>query len=676
MSSAGRQCTRCQHKSLDCSLGIGEGGNTSSLIFDHIAASVAEQTSPTVIERTEQEASPSIALEDSPSDDAQTHPGSAAEHLSHLLSRVREAMYGGAVSTQQESSRSANQDRGTYHGQFREILKQFPPKSVADFLSSCCYELATDSFFYFDQQDFQRKIDEVYLDESSQLRENGVFLCLVLMAFALGSQFANLKSKASAAWNTGNSSSPGRYFYSLASRLLPMATFECSIQAMQTCLVTAVYLLPEHVYDKGYLYLSHALRIAISLDMHRRKAKDPNPAWDSEISHRLWWSVFSLERTVGIKLGRPASIATSEVLTPVPRALPSLDEVQYFDNVSHQVANAKLVLIMDTIVKNLAPDTTTTSESLQKTEQRQQDLVDWKASLSPHLRLDSLRPSGKGYRTVVHLHLNFHFASILVCRSALLSLLRRDLKVMFGKPDHQSMFDSDRLERLAENCVNAARSIIGLFEMLHQTENLGMFSFTDFQGCSIATVILLLESMRRGNRANSLSTDTGFSCLRYMATENQHAKLGIQYVEELRAIANQVIEKCMQRSSDDLEDPIDSRGIDAYQTWIQTVLDGSLTLETNQQDGLTADLNTATGAAHNYEFSSGVAESSSHSRSLSNGLGQATAADGSGSFSLPPGFQFTAPSTILTDDPSDTFLFGLTGLDALDFLVSDDLLHE
>jgi transcription elongation factor Elf1 len=212
--------------------------------------------------------------------------------------------------------------------------------------------------------------------------------------------------------------------------------------------------------------------------------------------------------------------------------------------------------------------------------------------------------------------------------------------------------------------------------MLHQTENLGMFSFTDFQGCSIATVILLLEFMRRGNIANSLSIDTGFSCLRYMATENQHAKLVIQYVEELRAIANQVIEKCMQRSSDDQNNRIDSRGIDAYQTWIQTVLDGSSTPETSQENVLEAEANPATGIAQNDGFDLGVAENSFQSRFLSNGLGQVNAAGKSDISSLSPAFQFAAASTILPDDPSDTFLFGLTGLYALDFLVSDNLLHE
>jgi hypothetical protein len=639
--------------------------------------SIAGQISPAIDQRNEQEESPFSTPQEAQSDEVQRHPDSAAVHLSHLLSRVREAMYGGAVSSRQEAPYIANQDDHTDQGQFREILRRFPPKPVADFLSSCCYELATDSFFYFDQQDFQLKLDEVYQDETSRLRKDGVFLCLVLMVFALGSQFADLRHRASSAYNPGISRCPGRYFYDVASRLLPMATFDCSIQAMQACLVTAVYLLPEHVYDRAYLYLSHALRIAISLHMHRQKTDNRSSCRDSEINHRLWWSVFSLDRTVSIKLGRPASIATSEIRTPLPKALSPMDDVQFFDNVSHQIANAKLVLIMDTIVNYATPNTITTSENLQRIEQQQLDLVTWKTGLNSNLKLSNLRPFRKRYRAVVHLHLNLHFASILLCRSALLYLLRRDLKNLFGKSaehDADGVVDYDRLERLAENCVDAAKSIIGLFGTLQQTESLGMFSFTDFQGCSIATVILLLESMRRGNMTNSLSVDTGFSCLRYMATENQHAKAGIQYVKELRGIAYQVVEKRMQPSSIDQDDRIDSLGIDAYQNWVQTVIDGSLTPVTNQADALAAEPNTAISVAQNYAGSLAHPESSSHSRRLSHELGQLPASCETEICTLPPAFQFAAPVTTLPDDVNDTFLFGLTGLDALGFLVADGLL--
>lgn len=103
----------------------------------------------------------------------------AADHLSHLLSRVREAMYGGAGVIRQEVPHNIGQDRNTKQSQYRGIIRLFPPKPVADFLSSCCYELATDSFFYFDQQAFQSKLDELYHDEGSHLRNDGLFLCLI-----------------------------------------------------------------------------------------------------------------------------------------------------------------------------------------------------------------------------------------------------------------------------------------------------------------------------------------------------------------------------------------------------------------------------------------------------------------------------------------------------------------
>lgn len=137
---------------------------------------------------------------------------------------------------------------------------------------------------------------------------------------------------------------------------------------MQVCLVTAVYLLPEHVYNRAYLYLSHALRIAISLDCHRQRLECGTSYHESEIKHRLWWSVFSLDRTVSIKLGRSASIASIEINTPLPEPFTPMDNVQYFDNVAHQVANAKLVLLMDSIVKDTASGTTATNEGLQRIE--------------------------------------------------------------------------------------------------------------------------------------------------------------------------------------------------------------------------------------------------------------------------------------------------------------------
>lgn len=593
----------------------------------------------------------------------------AADHLSHLLSRVREAMYGGAGVSRQEVPHNVGQDRNTNQSQYRGIIRLFPPKPVADFLSSCCYELATDSFFYFDQQAFQSKLDELFQNEGSHLRNDGIFLCLVLMVFALGSQFAHLRTRESPAYTSGTPRCPGSYFYSLAVSLLPMATFECSIQAMQVCLVTAVYLLPEHVYNRAYLYLSHALRIAISLDFHRQRLECGTSYHESEIKHRLWWSVFSLDRTVSIKLGRPASIASIEIHTPLPEPFTPMDNVQYFDNVAHQVANAKLVLLMDSIVKDTASGTTATNEGLQRIEQLQRSLIAWKARLTPELKLSRLDAHCRGYRTVVHLHLNFHFASILLCRSALLFLLRLHLHKLFGKSKEQEIPYRDRLERLADDCVDAGKSIIGLFEMLQQTDSLGMFSFTDFQGCSTATVVLLLESMRRGIETNSAFIDTGFSCLRYMATENQHAKTGIRYVEELRAAADEVIEKSAQLPIGKRDKSIGDYGMTAYQEWIQAVVDRHSAQTTDYESATMVEPSTIAEPTQNSALRSPNPESDFSTKGLQE---PSKTVDESGQLTLQSASEFAVPTMALLEDPSDTFLFGLTGLDALDFLILDD----
>ncbi|KAG9956740.1 hypothetical protein KCU61_g9605, partial [Aureobasidium melanogenum] len=386
----------------------------------------------------------------------------ATDHLSQLLSRLKAAIFAGPVSP---SSRTGNLvvdiDVGPYEWH-HDIVEKFPPQSVAEFLTSCCYELATDSFFYFDQKDFSAKLCNFYQAEHCYLRNDRVFICLSLMVFALGSQFAHLKAEA-ATRTPGKMNQPGSYFYRLANRIIPNVAFCCSVDAVQVCLVTAVYLLPEHAYDKAYLYLSHAVRISIALDLYRQKEAPNSTSKGSEVCHRLWWSVYSLDRTISIKLGRAKSVASDIIRTPLPSPLPTLDSEQSFNNVSHQIANAKLVLIMDVIADNVGQDTPNASKD------------------SPQLELQGILPRSEGYRAVLHLHLNYHFAWILTCRSALIKLLRRRLRQFFNEPDEQQDGCMLPLERYAGQCVEAAKAMIDLFETLQRLRYLGMFSYTDFQ---------------------------------------------------------------------------------------------------------------------------------------------------------------------------------------------------
>lgn len=143
-----------------------------------------------------------------------------------------------------------------------------------------------------------------------------------------------------------------------------------------------------------------------------------------------------------------------------------------------------------------------------------------------------------------------------------------------------------------------------------------MFSFTDFQGCSTATVVLLLESMQRGIETNSAFIDTGFSCLRYMATENQRAKTGIRYVEELRTAADEVIEKSAQLPIGNRNKSIGDYGMTAYQEWIQAVVDGHSAQTTDYESATMVESSTIAEPTQNRALRSPSPESDFSTKGL------------------------------------------------------------
>lgn len=580
----------------------------------------------------------------------------ATDHLSQLLSRIKDAVFAGLSSPSPGTDPVDSNVDLVSSGSHHDIVKKFPPQPVAEFLTSCCYELATDSFFYFDQQDFSVKLHNFYRAENCSLRNDSVFICLSLMVFALGSQFAHLKSDDSTS-TPGTVNQPGSYFYRLANHITPTVAFCCSIDAVQACLVTAVYLLPEHAYDKAYLYLSHAVRISIALDLHRQKESPHSTPKGCEVRRRLWWSVFSLDRTISIKLGRPKSIASDIIRTPLPTPLLSLDSELSFNNVSHQIANAKLVLMMDVIADNVSQGIPNTSKECDMLDGFSRRLISWKLSLAPQLELQSIVPRSEGYRAVLHLHLNYHFAWILTCRSALIKLLRRRLRVFFNEPDEQQYGCILPLERYAGQCVEAAKAIIDLFETLQRLRYLGIFSYTDFQGCSTATVVLILDCMYQGRTPNSHFVQTGLSCLEFMAIGNQQAKTGLRFVKELQCIAEDVSEKYRLTVINQSDQVGVTSGVEAYEHWVKNI----------GTDGLTAP------AGISESTSATVADSGDASRDMPVGS-PSNGVDDELTNELYAGMNQSASTETIPYD--DVYLFGLTGLDALDYLNVDALSHS
>ncbi|KAJ4370248.1 hypothetical protein N0V86_008985 [Didymella sp. IMI 355093] len=101
----------------------------------------------------------------------------------------------------------------------------------------------------------------------------------------------------------------------------------------------------------------------------------------------------------------------------------------------------------------------------------------------------------------------------------------------------------ERCDHLAEACIKAAKKILRLYEDVRRTGNLTRFSFTDFQGCSVATSLVLLAGILERDSDYERHVNFGLDSLRKMAEGNATAKAGLKFVEALQSVAEEALQK-------------------------------------------------------------------------------------------------------------------------------------
>jgi hypothetical protein len=149
---------------------------------------------------------------------------------------------------------------------------------------------------------------------------------------------------------------------------------------------------------------------------------------------------------------------------------------------------------------------------------------------------------------VFHLYLNYYYAFIAMGKVSVVTVVRAHLRHHFGTEMQAPQID-DTVEALSKSCIKAAKKMLQLFEDIKRTGNLTRFSFTDFQGCSIAVIIVLLAGILERDSGYEGRVKFGLDCLRRMAEGNTTAKMGVRFVEALRSIANEAVEKLRQTTA-------------------------------------------------------------------------------------------------------------------------------
>ena len=125
---------------------------------------------------------------------------------------------------------------------------------------------------------------------------------------------------------------------------------------------------------------------------------------------------------------------------------------------------------------------------------------------------------------------------------SLVTIVRDHLRCHFGEKAQTSKI-TEQAYALSQSCIKAAQKILQLFEDVRLTGNLTRFSFTDFQGCSISTTIVLLAGILERDASYERHVRFGLDSLRKMAVGNGTATAGVAFVEGLQTIADEAVEK-------------------------------------------------------------------------------------------------------------------------------------
>jgi hypothetical protein len=159
--------------------------------------------------------------------------------------------------------------------------------------------------------------------------------------------------------------------------------------------------------------------------------------------------------------------------------------------------------------------------------------------------LEGIHPRSSSYRATFHLYLNYYFARIAMGKASVVTQVRSHLKNRLRPDPHALPEDHDVY--LAQSCIKAAKRILRLYEDVRRTGNLTRFSFTDFQGCSVVTSLVLLAGILERDSDYERHVAFGLDSLRKMAEGNTTATAGLKFVEALQSITEEAIQRLRQQ---------------------------------------------------------------------------------------------------------------------------------
>lgn len=110
-------------------------------------------------------------------------------------------------------------------------------------------------------------------------------------------------------------------FFQIAVRDLHLVLTADDLQCIQCLLLLCLYGCNEPQWVNLWYTIGLALRLALGIDLHRSETIAHKGVFEAEMSKRLFWSIYVMDRSMSIAMGRPLGILDADITTPLPLCL-------------------------------------------------------------------------------------------------------------------------------------------------------------------------------------------------------------------------------------------------------------------------------------------------------------------------------------------------------------------
>ncbi|KAH7161234.1 hypothetical protein EDB81DRAFT_784183 [Dactylonectria macrodidyma] len=295
----------------------------------------------------------------------------------------------------------------------------------------------------------------------------------------------------------------------------------------------AIYLQNMHKREEAYLYISTALRLAISHKYHQISGTRHLMKSEKVHLNRLWWTIYMQERRLAAATGNPSGIRDQSIDVELPTNSPG------FAPAGPICINIKIARVTGRILSVLyGPDLHTEDTFVPNV----QEIVKSLYEISQEIPSDTAKDfQGMGpdlcLRTTGSLHLMLYQATLLTLRPIMLHMAKLVLR---GEGPTSGSLNTSPLERLSRTCSEAARRLLKVVCSLRSRNILAIHGFFDFDAvCSSSFIMILvaiLDSVCDDGQKFSPSPGLpdALETMQYLADSG--SKHALQRIKDLRGI--------------------------------------------------------------------------------------------------------------------------------------------